>query len=401
MRSLLLNRRLLGSVAVVGALLAVAMWPRAIVVDIASVSRGRLTVTIDEEGITRVRDRFIVSSPLTGRVLRIELEPGDAIKRGQPVARVRAEAPPLLDDRARKEAQAAVDSARAALGRARADEQRARASLDQMQRELTRIRELATHRVVSPQELEAREADARIAEASVNAAVFSAQAAGSDLQRAIARLNPTNADAPGRVVVVNSPAEGVVLKRLRESESLVPAGEPLLEIGDPRRLEIVADLLSTEAVRIVPGARAFIEHWGGNETLEARVRRVEPSGFTKVSALGVEEQRVNVVLDFVNPSAAWAALGDAYRVEVRIVVWEAMDVLKVPTSALFREGRDWAVYAVKDGRAQRTRVELGRQTGQDAEVTSGLVEGARVVVHPPDTLTDSARVTERPIATAR
>lgn len=401
MRNLLLNRRLLAALAVVGGLLAVAMWPRTIVVDMAPASRGRLTVTVDEEGITRVRDRFVVSAPLTGRVLRIELEPGDAIKRGQTVARVRAEAPPLLDERARKEAQAAVDSARAALGRARADEQRARASLDQMQRELTRVRELASHRVVSPQELEAREADARIAEASVSAAVFSAEAAGSDLQRAIARLNPTNPDAAGRVVVVNSPADGVVLKRLRESESLVPAGEPLLEIGDPRRLEIVADLLSTEAVRILPGARAFIEHWGGNETLEAKVRRVEPAGFTKVSALGVEEQRVNVVLDFVNPSAAWAALGDAYRVEVRIVVWEAMDVLKVPTSALFREGTNWAVYAVKGGRAQRTRVELGRQTGQDAEVTSGLVEGARVVVHPPDTLTDNARVTERSARTAR
>jgi HlyD family secretion protein len=401
MRSLLLNRRFLGFVAIVAGLLAVATWPRAIAVDMATVSRGRLTVTIDEEGMTRVRDRFVVSSPLTGRVLRIELEPGDHVKRGQPVARVRAEAPPLLDERARKEAQAAVESARAALGRARADEQRARASLDQMQRELTRIRELAKSRVVSPQELEAREADARIAEASVNAAVYSAQAAGSDLQRAIARLNPTNADAPGNVVVVNSPADGVVLKRLRESESLVPAGEPLLEIGDPRRLEIVADLLSTEAVRIVPGARAFIEHWGGDETLEAKVRRVEPAGFTKVSALGVEEQRVNVVLDFVNPSAAWAALGDAYRVEVRIVVWEAMDVLKVPTSALFREGRDWAVYAVKDGRAQRVRVDLGRQTGQDAEVLSGLIEGVRVIIHPPDTLTDAARVAERPVRAVR
>jgi len=401
MRGLLLNRRLLGFVAIVGGLLAVAMWPGAIAVDMASASRGRLTVTIDEEGITRVRDRFVVSSPLTGRVLRIELEPGDAIRRGQPVARVRAEVPPLLDERARQEAQAAVESARAALGRAKADEQRARASLDQMQRELTRIRELANHRVVSPQELEAREADARVAEASLNAAVFSAQAAGADLQRAIARLNPATPEATGRVIVVNSPADGVVLKRLRESESLVPAGQPLLEIGDPRRLEIVADVLSTEAVRIVPGARAFIEHWGGDETLEAKVRRVEPAGFTKVSALGVEEQRVNVVLDFVNPSAAWSALGDAYRVEVRIVVWEATDVLKVPTSVLFREGRDWAAYTVKDGRAHRTHVEVGRQTGQEAEVTSGLVESDRVVVHPPDTLTDNARVTERSVRTSR
>jgi HlyD family secretion protein len=395
MRKLLLNRRVLISVAVVGGLLAVALWPTTIPVELGAVSRGPLMVTVDEEGMTRVRDRFIVSSPVGGRVLRIELDPGDAVKRGQIVARVRAEAPPLLDERTRAEAQAAIDSARAALGRARAEEQRARATLAQLQRELTRIRELAQNRVVAAQELEAREAEAKGAEESVNAAVFAVQAATSELQRAQARLAPPTPDAAGRVVTVTAPADGVVLKRLRESESVVPPGDPLIEIGDPHQLEIVADLLSTDAVRVKRGARAIIEQWGGDQQLEARVRRIEPSGFTKISALGVEEQRVNVVLDFVDPAAAWTALGDAYRVEVRIVIWEAPAVLKVPTSALFREGEKWAVYTVESGRARRVIVELGHQTAQEAEVLSGLSDGVRVILHPGDTLAGGARVRER------
>ncbi len=396
MRRLLLNPRLLSAAAAVGGLLAVALWPRAALVEVASVSRGPLVVTVDEEGVTRVRDRYIVSSPVAGRILRIELEPGDAVTRGQIVARLRAEAPPLLDERTRAEAQAAAESARAALGRARADEQRIRATLVQLQRELGRIRELAQSRVVSSQELEAREADAKVAEELVNAAVFAVQASTSELQRANARLAPTNPDRVGRVVTVNAPVDGVVLKRVRESESMVPAGDPLLEIGDPHRLEIVSDLLSTDAVRVKPGARAIIEQWGGDQTLAATVRRVEPAGFTKISALGVEEQRVNVVLDFVDPSAASAALGDAYRVEVRIVIWEAPAVLKVPTSALFREGDRWAAYRVDGDRARRTLVGVGHQTGREAEVTSGLSDAAPVILHPGDTLTDGARVKPRP-----
>jgi HlyD family secretion protein len=395
MRTLLFNRRVLIPVLVVGGLLAVALWPKTVGVELGVVSRGPLMVTVDEEGMTRVRDRFVVSSPVAGRVLRIELEPGDTVTRGQVVAHVRAETPPLLDERTRAEAQAAIESARAALGRARAEEQRARATLAQLQRELTRIRELAQSRVVSAQELEAREAEAKVAEESVNAAVFAVQAATSTLQGAQARLAPPTRDAAGRVVSVTAPADGVVLKRLRESESVVPPGDPLIEIGDPHRLEIVVDLLSTDAVRVQRGARTIIEQWGGERQLEARVRRIEPSGFTKISALGVEEQRVNVVLDFVDPAAAWAALGDAYRVEVRIVIWEAAAVQKVPTSALFRQGEKWAAYTVAEGRARRVIVELGHQTGQEAEVVSGLSEGAPVILHPVDTLADGARVKEK------
>jgi HlyD family secretion protein len=395
MRRFLLNRRLWIAAVVVGGLLAVALWPKTIEVDTAAVARGPLVVTVDEEGVTRVRDRFVVSSPVAGRVLRIELEPGDAVTRGQVVARVRAEAPALLDERTRAEAQARAESARAALGGARAQEQRARATLDQQRRELARVRELAQSRVVSNQELETRESEAKAAEESVNAAVFAVQAASGDLARAQAVLAPPASDREGRVVAVTAPADGLILKRVRESESVVPAGDPLLEIGDPHRLEIVADLLSTDAVRVKPGARAIVEQWGGDQPLQARVRRIEPGGFTKISALGVEEQRANVIMDFVEPATALSALGDAYRVEVRVVTWEAAAVLKLPTAALFRDRGKWAVYAVKDGRARAVAVEIGRQTGQEAEVLGGLAERDLVVLHPGDALADGVAVKPR------
>jgi HlyD family secretion protein len=342
-----------------------------------------------------VRDRFVVSAPLSGRVLRIELEPGDKVKRGDVVARVRAEASPLLDARTRAEAEAAVESARAVLGRAQAESERTRTALAQVERELARVRELSKSGLSTAQAVETREAEMRVAQEALNAARFAVQAASSELQRAQARLAPNAPDVSGRVVTVTAPSDGVILKRLRESESVVPAGDPLLEIGDPRRLEIVSDLLSTDAVRVKPGSRAMIEQWGGDAVLDAKVRRIEPAGFTKISALGVEEQRVNVILDFLNPAEAWTALGDAYRVEVRIVTWETPGAIKVPTSALFREGAQWAVYVVQENRALIRIVELGRQTGQEAEVVSGLTEGQRVVLHPPDTLVDRARVEER------
>jgi HlyD family secretion protein len=391
----LTNRRVLISVAVIAVLAAVALWPKTTAVDVTTASRGPLVVTVDEEGRTRVRDRFVVAAPVAGRVLRIELEPGDPVKRGMVVARIQPEQSPLLDARSRAEAEAAVDSARAALGRARAEEQRARAALDQAQRQLSREQELKANDLTTAREVESRAADVRAAEEAVNADVFAVRAAGSELARAEARLAPAPPAESGRVVTVASPVDGLVLKRVRESETVVPAGEPLIEIGNPQQLEIVADLLSTDAVRVKPGARALIDQWGGNKTLEGRVKRVEPSGFTKISALGVEEQRVNVILDFADPVQAWAALGDGYRVEVRIVEWESPSVLKVPTSTLFRSGDKWATYQVDGGRAHITPVEIGRQTGQEAEVLSGLSESSRLVVHPADALVDGARVTER------
>jgi HlyD family secretion protein len=395
MMRLLSDRRLWLSAVVIGGLVAVALWPRTVAVDLAAISRGPLVVTIDEEGRTRLRDRFMVTAPVAGRVLRIELEPGDRVAKGDVVARLQPESPPLLDARTRAEADAAVESAEASLGHARAEEKRARAAFEQAQRELTRSRRLTTAGVTTAQDLDAREADVSLATEAANAAAFAVRAAAAELDRARARVATSAARSGGATVAVRAPVDGVVLQRLRESESVVPVGEPLIEVGDPRQMEIVADLLSTDAVRVKPGARATIEQWGGETALAATVRRIEPAGFTKVSALGVEEQRVNVVLDFADGAEACALLGDAYRVETRIVLWEAPNVLKVPTNALFRDNTQWAVYVARDGRALRTIVQIGHQTGQDSEVLEGLAEGTMVIVHPGDLVRDGGWIEKR------
>lgn len=390
------NPRWLAGLALVGGLLAVAVWPRTVPVEVATVARGPLVVTVSEEGETRIRHRFVVSAPVTGRVLRIELEAGDTVTRGEVVARMLPEPPPLLDARTRAEARAAIDTARAAVGRAKADEQRLRAALALAEQELARTRDLHDSGLATRQQLDASETEARTAEDAAEAASFAARAAEADLRRAEARLAPSRHAPAGRVVDITAPVDGVVLRRVRESEAVVPAGDPLIELGDPAGLEIVSDLLSTDAVKVKPGARAVVEQWGGDRPLDARVRRVEPSGFTKVSALGVEEQRVNVVLDFADRAAAVAALGDAYRVEVAIVVWERDDVLKVPTGALFRRGDRWAVFVVAAGRARERVVAVGQRTPREAEVLEGLTAADQVVLHPGDTLTDGARVRPAP-----
>jgi len=396
---LLRNVRLWLAILVVAGLLAVALWPKTVPVETTTVARGPLLVTVDEEGRTRVRDRFVVAAPVSGRILRIELEPGDEVRAGDVVAQIRPEAPTLLDTRSRAEAEAALASARASSGRFRAEEQRARAALAQAERELARVRMLVAESLGTAQQLEAREADVRTIQEQVTAASFAARAAEAEVERAQARLAPpAPPDRGGRVVPVTSPVDGVVLKRVRESETVVPAGDALVEVGNPRQLEIVVDLLSLDAVRVKPGARVLVEQWGGDTTLDARVRRIEPSGFTKISALGVEEQRVNVILEFTDASGAWKALGDGYRVEARIVTWESPDVLKVPTGALVRTGEDWAVYVVRDGRARRVAVTLGHQNGQEAEVTGGVEPGAVLIQHPGDTIADGVRVEPRTVS---
>ena len=397
MWALLRSRRVVFVAATVLALLAVALWPQAVAVDAATVARGPLVVTIDEEGQTRLHHRFTVSAPVSGRVLRIELHPGDLVQRGKTVvARIQADAPPLLDDRARAQAEASVGAARSAVGRARAEEQRARAALDLATSELKREQSLAESGLTTRQALDARQAAVSTADEAMNAARFAAAAATSELERARAQLRPASLDTGGRVLPVLAPVDGVVLRRFRESESVVPAGEPLVEIGDPSHLEVVADLLSTDAVKVKPRMRVLVEQWGGDRPLGAIVERVEPAGFTKVSALGVEEQRVNVIIDLDDDHAAWQAMGDGYRVEVRIQIWEAASVLKVPTSSLFRAGDQWAVYLLDGSRVRQQLVEVGQRTGTEAELRGGVSEGQRVVVHPPDTLRDESRVSVRP-----
>jgi HlyD family secretion protein len=289
---------------------------------------------------------------------------------------------------------AAVEAARAAVDQARAELDRATATLDRARTSLARQERLAEAGVVSRDDLESARTLAATAEGARRAAESGVSRAEHELALARARLQAPSSQG-GRAVSVVAPVNGVVLRRLRESESVVPSGEPLLEIGDPQQLEVVADLLSTDAVRVSPGNRVLIEQWGGKHPLEARVRRVEPSGFMKVSALGVEEQRVNVIVDFEDPAGAARQLGDAYRVEVRVVVWRADDVLKVPVGTLFRRGSDWAVFAVVDNRARLEIIEVGQRNNEEAEVIRGLAVGQPIILHPPDTLEDGARVLQR------
>ena len=397
MRALARYRRWLLVLLLVGAVVAVAMWPTPVPVDVMPSTRGPLAVTVDDEGETRVRHRYVVSAPLTGRVLRSELEPGDPVVRGRTVvARLRAEAPALIDARTRAEAEAGVATARAALGRAEAELRRATAAVELARADLRRQRELAAAQLTTVQAVDAAESNAQAAEEGVRAAEFAVAAGRSQFDQANARLMVPTIEASGRVLTVTAPVDGVVLKRLRESESVVNAGEPLLEIGNPvTDLEIVSDLLSTDAVRVKPGAKVRVEQWGGDRVLAATVRRVEPSGFTKISALGVEEQRVNVLMDFADPAEAWKALGDGYRVEVRIVIWEEAEVVRVPTSALVRQGDGWSVFVVNGDRLQRVTVEVGQRNAEEAEIRSGLDAGRQVVVHPSDQAIDGALIEVR------
>jgi HlyD family secretion protein len=387
------NRRFLVVVLVVAVIAAAALWPEAIEVDVARVDRGPLQVTVEEEGRTRVHERFVISVPVAGRVQRIDLEPGDRVERNRTVlARLTPADPALLDARTRGELRAAVEGAQAALGQARAERNRANEALKRARSTLARQQELAQSGLVSRDELEAVRTSARAAEEAFRAAEFSVARTEYDLQMARARLQPGG--PAGGEIVIRTPIDGVVLRRMRESEGVVPAGEPLLEVGNVDHIEVVADLLSTDAVKVKEGDRVYIDQWGGGRTLEGNVRLVEPSGFTKISALGVEEQRVNVIIDFTDAGAA-RALGDAYRVEARIVIWSTDDTVKVPVGALFRRGEDWAVFVVDSGRARVRRIELGQRNDADAQVLKGVEPGTPVVLHPPDILTEAAHVTER------
>jgi HlyD family secretion protein len=387
------NKRLIAAALVVAGIGAVAVWPESMEVTVVRATRGPMQVTVDEDGETRVRDRFLVTSPVSGRVHRIEIEPGDMVVRGKTLlARITPAESPLIDPRTRSELQAAVEAATASVGQARAERQRAATTVERARSTLRRQQELMKAGAISSDDLEDAETALATSEDALRAAEFTERRAQYEQQLARARLSAPG--AAGRSVDVLSPIDGTVLRRLRESEGVVPVGEPLLEIGEPGRMEIVADLLSTDAVRVSPGAEVLIEQWGGGHTLHGRVRRVEPSGFMKVSALGVEEQRVNVIVDFVDPKEA-GRLGDGFRVEVRIVLWKEDDVLKVPVGALFRQGNDWAVFVVNEGRAQRQGVQIGQRNENEAQIIEGIDAGAMLVLHPPDTLTDGTRVIVR------
>jgi len=381
-------------------IVAGAVWlarPQPMAVDLAQVVRGPLRVTLDQEGQTRVRRRYVVSAPVTGRLLRIALEPGDPVTAGRTeVARILPETAPLLDARARATAEARVRTAEASASQARALLAQARTAAQHAEREAERMARLYTAQAVSERDVEAAQAEARSRQQAVTAAEAAASAAQHELDVALAVLQPTSVEGgDNAATVVRAPIDGVVLRRLRESESVVMVGEPLVEVANLADLEVVADYLSADAVQIRPGMRALFDRWGGGDPIEGRVRLVEPSGFVKISALGVEEQRVNVVVDFEESPDARAMLGDGFRVEVRVVQWEG-EVLKVPASALFRQGDGWAVFRVDaDSTARRQPVEVGHRTGLEAEVVDGLSEGDTVVVHPSDQVDDGVLVAGR------
>ena len=395
-------KRLLFWVPMALALAVALAWlfrPAAVPVDLVEVGRGPLVVSVADEGETRVRDMYVVSAPVPGRMRRIDLEVGDTVVADQTViARIEPSDPASLDVRSAAEARASLDAAAASRTHAAAQVRRAQAELEFAKSELARIRILARSHTVSENDLDSAERRAKTADAALGEARAEQQVRESEYQVARARLmTPASRTrtADCDCVTVFSPVSGDVLRVVTESEGVVQSGTPILEVGDPDKLEVVVDLLSSDAVQVQAGQRAIIEAWGGSEPLEGVVRRVEPFGFTKVSALGIEEQRVNVIIDIKEPRKEWQRLGHGYRVEPRIVLWEGRDVLKVPLSALFRQGQRWAVFVADGGQAVLREVDIGRENGLEAEVTSGLEVGERIVLHPGDRVAPGARLEER------
>jgi HlyD family secretion protein len=382
-------------ILVIAAILMWAFRPAAVPADFSTVARGRLEVTVDEEGQTRVRDRYVVSAPVPGRMQRIQLEAGDPVTAGKTVvATFLPTDPALLDVRTRAELEARVKAAGAALGSAKAEEGRAAAELEFAQSELERNRKLLEGGAIAQRDLEQAQRQEQALARAHQSAAYAARTAQYQLDVARAALLQTRSGQKHEIQLY-SPVDGIVLRRLQESAAVVPAGQPLLEIGNLKDLEIVSDLLSSAAVTVRPGQPVRIEQWGGDHALDGTVRRVEPSGFTKISALGVEEQRVNAIIDFDDPPASRPTLGDGFRVEVRIIVWAKDDVLKVPTSSLFRIGEAWAVYVAQDGIAHARTVSVGQRSGAEAEILKGLSAGERIIVFPSDAIADGVRVAAR------
>jgi HlyD family secretion protein len=385
---------------ILAATLVWAFIPKPIPVDMLALKPGEMTVTVDEEGETRVRDVFILSAPISGRALRIDAEVGDEVLAQQTkVAEIEPTDATLLDPRSKAQARADIRAAEANQVLAEASVKEARVELNFAQSELNRARKLRADAVMSERELEDAERTFRTRQAALETVIATRQARQAELERARAQLiSPTDARVRGKdcpCVPIRAPVDGRILKILHKSEGVVSAGEPLVEIGDPTDLEIVADLLSSDAVKVEQGQQVIIDNWGGANPLEGVVRRVEPFGFTKVSALGIEEQRVNVIIDFTSPKEAWSRIAHGYQVDARIVLWRGSEVLKLPLTALFRESDKWAVFVEHEGKASKRQVTLGRRTGLEAEILSGLSAGERVVVHPGDKIAEGVEIEAR------
>jgi len=378
--------------------LAYGFMPRAVPVDAAGVTVGPLTVSVEEEGKTRVRERYVVSAPVAGYVRRIALDVGDAVTAGQVLATIEPSRTEALDPRSRAQAVARASGAEASVAAAQDNARAAAAAAQLAQQERVRAESLAKSNFVSPQAVDtARSAETR-ARAGEQAAAQAVKVARFELEAAraaIASVNRVQSGDASERVQVRAPVAASVLKLARESEGAVTAGQSLLEIGNPGSLEVEVEVLSTHAVKIAPGSKVIIDRWGGERPLEGSVRVVEPSGFTKISALGVEEQRVRVIVDITSPRETWARLADGYRVEARFVLWQGDKVLQLPTSALFRQGEGWAVFVLDGNRARLKTVETGQRAGLATEVKSGLKEGDRVAAHPDEKLKDGVKVKVR------
>ena len=378
------------------ALVVWAVMPGAVPVETAPVTRGKFVASVDEDGKTRVRERYVVAAPLAGRLGRVRFKVGDQIKVDDAVATITPSPAPLMDPRTRQEVEERLGAAEANVERAKAVVERSRAQSNQANTDLNRTRTLAERGAATAQALEHAELAVRLADRDLRAAEFLDHAAEHELSQMRALLarysGDSNANETPESWSVTAPVSGVVLRVAQESETIVQPGTPLLDVGDPRDLEIVVDVLSTDAVEIRPGADVAIVHWGGQAALSGRVRRVEPAAFTKISTLGVEEQRVNVLVDITSPAEQWARLGDAYQIDAQIVVFTQDDAMIIPAGALFRRGDQWNVFVVKDGRAQTRDVRVVRRSGRLAAIASGLEEGDAVIVYPSDRVASGVRV---------
>ena len=383
-----------------GLLLAIigGLWPKPIRVEMSRVTRGPLTVTVLEEGKTRIRHRYVISSPVAGFLRRVDHRAGALIEAKKTILAVIEPQPAsLLDPRARAETEAEVKAAEALKAQRESQLERVRAELNLATKEKERAFSLKQSGAIAARDWDTAESQVNVLNREVNAAQFALRVAEHQLFRAQAALveaeRPSGEKAAPLEIV--APVDGFILNVHEESARIIAPGQPIMEIGDPRDLEAEIELLSSDAVGVQAGAAVTIEQWGGPQNLRARVSAVEPGGYTKLSALGVEEQRVKVRVDFLDPLPAGSFLGDRYRVEARIVTWHANAVLQVPTGALFRRGNDWMTFRVESGRARLLEVEIGRNNGTAAEVRSGLAEGEIVLIHPPDVVSDRDRVTAR------
>jgi HlyD family secretion protein len=371
-------------------------WPAPVAVQTARAERGPLVVTVDEDGKTRIKERYQVSSPLAGRLRRIELHEGDPVEAGKSLlATIEPSDPSLLDARARAEATARVQASETAVEQSTSRLEKARADLAFAETELGRITQMRNRNAASQSELDEAQSKYRSQSEEVAVARHAVTIARFELAQAKAALihtQETSSSIDEPRFEIHSPITGHVLRVIQESAGFVEPGTKLIEVGDAADLEIEVDLLSTDAVRVRPGNSVIIEQWGGEQPLHGYVRRVEPSGFTKISALGVEEQRVYVIIDLVEPPEARPTLGDAFRVEARIVEWESSDVLKVPLSALFRDGNEWAVFVVERGTARLRRVKIGHRSSLEAEVLEGIAAGEAVILHPGDNVSPGIAV---------